>query len=110
MRDRLIELLEAEGGFSRYMTDDERRARLADHLLAEGVIVPPCKVGQTIYCIRFDKTRKAFVKPLGVLSISAYGKGNFTVFTTKEDTWGITAFATAEEAEKALGRSENGKS
>ena len=44
MRDRLIELLEAEGGFSRYMTDDERRERLADHLLANGVIVPK-KIG-----------------------------------------------------------------
>ena len=48
MRDRLIELLEAEGGFSRYMTDDERRAKLADHLLAAGVIVPPCKVGDVV--------------------------------------------------------------
>lgn len=64
----------------------------------------PCKAGQTVYCIRYDKARKPFVKPLGVLSITAYGKGGFTVFTTKEDTWGITAFATAEEAEKALQR------
>ncbi len=51
MRDRLIELLEAEGGFSRYMTDDERRAKLADHLLAESVIALPCKFGQTVFVI-----------------------------------------------------------
>lgn len=49
MKDRLIELLEADGGFSRYMTDDERRAKLADHLLANGVIVPPVRVGQTVW-------------------------------------------------------------
>lgn len=71
----------------------------------EKVVDLPCKVGQTVYCIRYDKARKPFVKPLGILSITAYGKGYFTIFTTKEDTWGITAFATAEEAEKALQRS-----
>ena len=35
----MIELLEAEGGFSRYMTDDERREKLADYLIANGVVI-----------------------------------------------------------------------
>ncbi len=48
-RERLIELLEEENAFSRYMTADERREKLADYLLANGVIVPPCKVGDTMY-------------------------------------------------------------
>lgn len=38
-REKLIELLEEENAFSRYMTDDERRAKLADHLIANGVTV-----------------------------------------------------------------------
>lgn len=54
MRDRLIELcreaqtkyLEEEppvGDFGKY---------LADHLLANGVIVPPCKVGDVVYVVK----------------------------------------------------------
>ena len=51
MRDKLIELLEAECGFSRYMTDDERRQKLADYLLENGVVVLPFPIGTTYYRI-----------------------------------------------------------
>lgn len=111
MRDRLIELiLEC----STYTPEYSEQARLhaeylAQHLLNEGVIVPLCKVGQTVYCIRYDRARKPYVKPLGVLSITTYGKGVITLFTTRDDRLGSTAFLTREEAEKALERSENGK-
>jgi hypothetical protein len=103
MRDKLIELIES----ARYWGANTS-AEIADHLLAEGVIVPPCKVGQTVYCIRYDRARKPYVKPLGVLSITTYGKGVITLFTTRDDRLGSTAFLTREEAEKALERSENG--
>jgi len=43
-KERLIELLEQEKAFSRCMTDDERRERLADFLLENGVIVLPVPV------------------------------------------------------------------
>ena len=67
--------------------------------ICEGKIVElPCAVGNTVYCIRYDKARKPFVKPLGVCSVTVWGKGGLTVFTTKEDSWGVTAFATTEEA------------
>ena len=104
MRDRLIELLKkADEYASGVCTDyDEAQEVCADYLLAEGVIVPPCKVGQTVFCIRYDKLREPFVKPLGVLSVTTHGKGRFIVFTTKEDIWGVTAFATAQEAEEKL--------
>lgn len=47
MRDRLIELIQnSVGGCARHWAEI-----IADHLLAEGVIVPPCKVGDTVYCI-----------------------------------------------------------
>lgn len=48
-REQLINLLEQEKAFSRYITDDERREQLADYLLENGVIVSPCKVGGTMY-------------------------------------------------------------
>lgn len=44
-RDRLIELLEETG-----MIEGTSRCNIvADELLANGVIVPPCKVGDTVY-------------------------------------------------------------
>lgn len=42
-RERLIELISQV----QYMGGLE--GKLADHLLSNGVIVPPCKVGQTVY-------------------------------------------------------------
>lgn len=114
MRDRLIEILRqidfdyseecvcaSEDGY-RGVPDFAKF--FADHLLAEGVIVPPVKVGQTVYCIRYDRARKPYVKPLGVLSITTYGKDVITLFTTRDDRLGLTAFLTREEAEKALER------
>ena len=55
MRDRLIELLlNSDPLHERDMDDDlvdgEIEA-IADHLLANGVIVPPCKIGDEVYCI-----------------------------------------------------------
>ena len=53
MRDRLIELI--SGIVS--CAEDERTFSeiIADHLLANGVIVPPCKVGQTVNDITTPK-------------------------------------------------------
>ena len=45
MRDRLIELLIE--GHKQYLFYDQ----IADYLLANGVIAPPCKVGDTVYCL-----------------------------------------------------------
>ena len=53
MRDRLIEILnqiystDFKGDYESGIND------MTDRLLAEGVIVPPCKVGQTVYVIQF---------------------------------------------------------
>ena len=50
MRDRLIELIkEAKKHTKNANSDIERNMILADHLLANGVIVPPCKVGDKMY-------------------------------------------------------------
>lgn len=60
-KDRLVELLdEAEYeniGYemaNKFYPFDNYKSRsefVADHLLANGVIVPPCKVGETVYVI-----------------------------------------------------------
>lgn len=59
MRDRLVELLQEytdnnNGGGNNYGR--------ADHLIANGVIVPPCKVGDTVYCIEHKTIRECIVK------------------------------------------------
>ena len=50
MRDRLIELIKNapvwENG-----TFDEACEFVADHLIENGVILPPCKVGDTVYVV-----------------------------------------------------------
>ena len=43
-RDRLIELLK----YTAINMPCERK-KMADHLIANGVIVPPCDIGQTVY-------------------------------------------------------------
>ena len=104
MRDRLIELLEAEKGFSRYMTDDERRAKLADHLIENGVVVPPCKVGDKVYQI--NKTPcGGEVYELDVFDVSL--KNSKPYYETESIDFDDTAigrsiFLTREEAEQAL--------
>ena len=57
MRDRLIELLMNSpklpitvGGRTNGKTY-QTAGNIADHLLANGVIVPPCRVGDTVYYI-----------------------------------------------------------
>jgi len=49
MRDRLIKLIKDS---SQYVKEqDSLIERIADHLIANGVIVPPCKVGDIVYSI-----------------------------------------------------------
>ena len=113
MRDRLIELLEAECGFSRYMTGDERRAELADYLLANGVIVPPCKVGDTLYVISQMKDKRVlpFINEyeatyiqIGKRKCKVYHEVDGYIKTFLQDDFGKTVFLTREEAEQALKR------
>lgn len=75
---------------------------ITDDLLANGAILPPCKIGDAVYCIRHDEMRKPYVKRLEVHSIIMWRNKTFSVFTTKEDFWNRTAFTTKEEAEKAI--------
>lgn len=111
MRDRLIELIkEAEQNFSdtgRPVLDIEEY--VADHLLSNGVIVPPCKVGDTVWCILpngYDEEYIAekFVTAILMRDIGLIIRCGFLHF--KEREIGKELFFTSEEAEKALAERE----
>ena len=105
-KEKLMELLEEEKSIPKYLTDDERRERLADHLLENGVVVPPVKVGDTVYCIVNLK-----VKPIKVTEISQKASRSGTNLgwgiiangiRYKFSSIGKTVFLSQNEAEQAL--------
>lgn len=111
MRDRLIELIKnAEKAFPKDKPVLDIEEFVADHLLANGVIVPPVKIGQTVYVVSryyggFWRTHECRID-----SLTIYEKHMFmTLFDSDNLDFGIeiseigkTVFLTKEEAEKAL--------
>ena len=104
MREKLIELIR-----NCISCEECRDADIADHLLANGVIVPPCKVGDTVYYIDTCRTAEDFGKKYinwgevtGILvdakTVSIKPNRMGYSFPT---TWD-RAFLTREEAEAAL--------
>lgn len=138
MRDRLIELLREakehpENTCPRYELptcigcdynkgdDCDKIARTADYLLANGVIVPPCKVGDTVYAFydesQYERNGKHRQRSRILYSLKGNcGRSNYGSITEitevciKEITYknsyepyiGKTVFLTKEAAEKAL--------
>ena len=109
-RERLVELLKDNQGDSTYYMTDEAVQSVSDVLLANGVIVLPCKVGDTVYEIcerrRSGKWQKAIVErvvhgiEIGIDKILTARCGTTTyVYLSR---LGETVFLTREEAEKAL--------
>lgn len=110
MRDRLIELLENCGRSQMPMVaglelwaDD-----IADYLLENEVIVPPCKVGDTVYYPSFNV---GMVFEYKIVSIKLNSKGLYVVLdnrlrneqmTHRASQIGKTVFLTKEQAEQAL--------
>ena len=99
-RDRLIELISK----IQYMGGLE--SRLADHLLANGVIVPPCKVGDSIYRVGRGEIWEwqiamAYIHPDETIYVDD-SENEFTA----EDI-GKTVFLTKEEAEAKLKELKN---
>ena len=109
-RDRLIELIQdAVNGCARHWAEI-----IADHLLANGVIVPPCKVGQTIYEIRakgkgsprgrycdYAITTNYSLRNAIERGLELYIKRKPFV-KTDMTRWNKTVFLTKEEAEAEL--------
>lgn len=130
MRDRLIELLNAiscktgcvcsaldEGRCSHLDSLDRCQIEaIADYLLSNGVIVPPCKMGDTVYVLTSDSItgfEKSRVKRMLLKNLQD-GTTIKIIIPCVCDDWGgavrefypedfgKTVFFTEEEAEQAL--------
>lgn len=125
MRDRLIESIDeyTEPLSSRDIHKADFAEKLADHLLAAGVIVPPCKVGDTVWHIRrtpehrggsYIVEAKVVCIPIRVYSDEVYS--DLILRYTQRDGMpeeassklGKYAFLTKEEAERALAERREG--
>lgn len=120
MRERLIELINfAHNGIGVKKNENKSVAEIvADYLLANGVIVPPCKVGDKVWFIEkggyhFPRISHGYVQHFDVREMRGLGlTRNIVVqpIDTLEDRlyffmfkWvGESVFLTREEAEKAL--------
>ena len=127
MIDRLIELMEeAHKSWLRYVDECAFNQTplsftfeqmFADHLLANGVIVPPCKVGDVLYRLNrlCSAINEATVKAIYISDdkkyfpkshiIVQYGSARGRVRVNFSEL-GKTVFLTREEAEKALAERE----
>lgn len=120
MRDRLIELLRC-APFCGYRFDDRYSVGaitpIADHLIANGVVLPPCKVGNTVYVInRANKPQEMIFDTVDLrctcarddscMCGSLCGDVDHNIcqkrFKNDFSDFGKTVFLTREEAEKAL--------
>lgn len=81
----------------------EAKSELAKYREAEqDGLMPPCKRGDVVYCIRHNPCTGYYVKTLTVCTVTIWEPGRFSVFTTKDDELGKTAFLDREEAEAAM--------
>lgn len=120
MKDRLKELLNECRGIEGIGTDLIEKQ--ADHLLANGVIVPPCKVGDMVYMPwQYNEVQSiACLKVTIISNILGFGWSVGTDFDTDDEGYaekykcgrfefadfGKTVFLTREEAETALRNKE----
>lgn len=118
MRDRLIDLVSKareKCGLTncldcKYQGNETRTTRcysylIVDCLLENGVIVPPCKVGDTVYYL--GGIHRRLIKSATVVEIILNSDGVRDLFVNSEDGVSFensldTFFLTKEEAEKAL--------
>lgn len=106
-RERLIELIDK--ALDKHTSTIENYAHpiqewIADYLLANGVIVPPCKAGDMVYriCERVDGRNNGYIRRVEVTPNNL----DFIDCMIKDGTY----YLTKEEAEQALKeRQTNGK-
>lgn len=94
MKERLSEIIQsAVGGCAKYWADV-----IADKLISEGVIVPPCKVGDVVFTnINGTRLQNSF----RIESIDLFGFSN-GLYSWTWHQLGKSVFLTLEEAEKSL--------
>ena len=108
MREKLIEILR-KPIFPHELVDPAEA--VADYLLDNGVIVPPCKVGDTVYSTLDDLVRLHKCKVCGIYK-GRRERENYVELESVSDrgrlygatfgSFGKTVFLTREEAEAAL--------
>ena len=107
-RERLVEILKDNQGDNTYYITNAATSEIVDVLLENGVVVMPCKAGDTVY-ITPKYNGKPYcgvisdkIQMIGITSrgwhIKTRDKSNFN----KTYILGRTAFLTKEEAEQAL--------
>lgn len=122
MRDRLVEMLQKRSCFHSKCRNscskcdgipinDDDIDNLADYLLANSVVVLPCKVGDMVYfVIEDDETEEGkYISKQQINDVSTRGifvsdsltEENCGIFIPFSD-FGKTAFLSEEEAERAL--------
>ena len=109
-RKKLIEIL--QNAPRKYMGQDD----LADYLIANGVIVPPCKVGDTVWFVDLEwneeveyelpfitegKVESFSMQTDGLWACCRY-KSGLTFWHLVEKDFGQDVFLSHEEAETAL--------
>ena len=108
MRDKLAKLLEDSPYLSTLYNEKEEYLKAADHLLANGVIVPFAECGTDIYGAFEFETQYVFEGKLISFSIQLDGPWFYCHYSNGLNMWhkgedfGKTVFLTIEEAEKAL--------
>ena len=112
-RERLIELIDdfVHNVDVTKWYSEEHDEGLADYLLANGVIVPPCKVGDTVYVVSRYYTGTWEIYECKADDITIYEHHIFISLKSKRGGFnfaeeisliGVSSFLTREEAEKAL--------
>lgn len=105
-RDRLIELIHD----SDYSLNS---VGLADYLLANGVMLPPCKAGDTIYFDTYKHGESIGIQPHKVVNISIVVSTERPFGCVGADIYdrefGKTVFLTYKEAENALKEKQHSK-
>ena len=115
-RERLVELLkeadikrnkyvQKENKSGNFPTMKEVRSFEAGYLIANGVIVPPCKVNTFVYFFSRYEVKQGYIRNItidksGTKIAVCYDGIRFKIFEPCD--FGKTVFLTKEEAEKAL--------
>ena len=122
MRDRLLDMIDyVQNGKEDVAFDRNFRKELADYLLANGVIVPPCKVGKIVWDNDFGRPCSYIVTGFDIGKTLDDEENHREMFMYYENhngsvqcncpitQFGKTVFLTREEAEQALRKEDDGK-
>lgn len=102
MLDRLIELLTDSLNEWECDVSPETVSEIAEHLLENGLIVPPCKVGDTLFYFNdfYKRVREMQVTGIEIVVSCKSSRGSRHAFSSS--SFEKTLFHTRESAEQAL--------